>query len=56
MRRALNGDPSLRGRHVASVPSPVANIRGRLRQKTTAPEFMERLADFFECYFNTPSL
>jgi lipoate-protein ligase A len=55
MRRTLNGNPALRGRHVASVSSPVANLSGILAQKTTAPEFMERLALFFERYFNTPS-
>ncbi|MDL2230505.1 lipoate--protein ligase family protein [Alistipes sp. OttesenSCG-928-L06] len=55
MRRALNGIPSLRGKHVASVPSEVANIAGLLAQKITAPQFMERLAVFFEGYFNTPS-
>ena len=53
---ALNGNKSLRGKHVASVPSEVANISGLLMQKITAPQCMERLAVFFESYFNIPSL
>ena len=56
LQHALNGDKSLRGKHVASVSSEVTNISGLLEQKITAPQFMERLADFFERYFNTPSL
>lgn len=56
MQHALNGNKNLRGKHVASVPGEVANISGLMDQKITAPEFMERLADFFEGYFNTPSL
>jgi len=56
MHHALNGNKTLRGKHVASVPSPVMNIRALLAEKTTAPEFMERLADFFDGYFNIPSL
>ena len=55
MRLALNGDKSLRGKHVASVPGDVTNISELFAQKITAPQFMERLALFFENYFNTPS-
>jgi len=53
---ALNGNKSLRGKHVSSIPSPVTNISGLLDKKITAPEFMERLAVFFDGYFNKPSL
>jgi lipoate-protein ligase A len=56
MRLALNGNVSLRGRHVASVPSAVGNIAEMLAEKVSAQEFMMKLADFFERYFNTPSL
>lgn len=56
LHHVLSGDKSLRGKHVASVPSEVINISGLLEQKITAPQFMERLAYFFERYFNTPSL
>lgn len=52
MRRVLDGDKSLRGRHVASVPSTTANLVEQLDEKMTAREFMGRLADFFEGYFN----
>ncbi|MCD8186090.1 MAG: lipoate--protein ligase family protein [Rikenellaceae bacterium] len=55
LHAALNGNHSLRGKYVASVPSPVTNISGLLTQKITAPEFMERLAVFFNAYFNCPS-
>ena len=56
MRHALHGNKTLRGKHVASVPGEVANIAGLIPQKTTAPVFMERLADFFEGYFSAPAL
>lgn len=56
LHHALNGNKSLRGKHVASVPSEVTNISELIEQKITAPQFMEQLANFFQHYFNTPSL
>lgn len=47
MRRALGGDRSLRGKHVASVPSPTANLRPLLAEPLTAGEFLHRLAAVF---------
>ena len=56
MHAALNGDRSLRGRHVASVPSVVVNISEMISEKISTEEFMRKLAGFFDRYFNTPSL
>lgn len=44
MRRALDGNPEKRGRKVASVPSPVANLKPLLGRFDTAAEFMKELA------------
>jgi lipoate-protein ligase A len=51
MRRALNGDRSLRGKHVASVPSEVANLRELIAEPLSADEFLHRLAGEFRRLF-----
>lgn len=56
MKQALNGDKSLRGRHIASVPSQTINLSEVLKTKMTTPQFWEQLICFFEDYFNTLSL
>lgn len=48
MRLALNGDRTLRGRHVASVPSEVTNLRELIAEPLTTDEFLHRLAAFFK--------
>ncbi len=45
MERALAGDPTLRGRRIASIPSPVANLRAITGIDFTAEEFMNALAN-----------
>ncbi len=45
MSRALAGDPTKRGRAVASTPSPVANLRAVTGSDATATQFMNTLAN-----------
>jgi lipoate-protein ligase A len=51
MSRALQGDPTLRGRSIASVPSPVANLSDLTGDSESTAAFLEKLLLFFEdCY------
>jgi lipoate-protein ligase A len=55
LSRALQGDPSRRGRSVPSVPSPVMNLSELGATETTA-EFLARLIAFFSVYYATEAL
>jgi lipoate-protein ligase A len=51
MSRALRGNPALRGRCIASVPSPVANLADLTGHPDSTTAFLEKLLLFFEdCY------
>jgi lipoate-protein ligase A len=52
LSRALRGDASLRGRHVASVPGPVANIAALAGTTATTAEFLDMLTEFFAGYWD----
>ena len=47
LARALNGNPALCGRHIASRPSPVANIAEITGSRESTEEFLDRLMTFF---------
>ncbi len=47
LEKALRGDSSLRGRRVASVSSPVVNIREYMQWSESTEEFFHRLASAF---------
>ncbi len=51
LEKTLRGNASLRGRKVASVPSPVRNLSELMTEKYTPEEFMRRLAEFFRRKF-----
>ncbi len=53
MQRALNGNLALRGRHVASVPGKVANLRELVAETLTTDEFFHRLAACFTNRFSS---
>jgi lipoate-protein ligase A len=55
MRLALNGDKSLRGKHVASVPSETANLKSYLAEPLTTDEFLLRLAGVFRDLYRIPA-
>jgi lipoate-protein ligase A len=48
MSRALQGDPTLRGRRIASVPSPVVNLSDLTGDSEPTTAFLEKLLLFFE--------
>ncbi|MDR3267536.1 MAG: lipoate--protein ligase family protein [Tannerella sp.] len=50
---ALQGNPALRGRCVASIPSPVANLSDLTGTTETTMEFLARLIRFFSVYYDT---
>jgi lipoate-protein ligase A len=48
MSRALQDDPTLRGRRIASVPSPVVNLSDLTGDTEPTTAFLEKLLLFFE--------
>ncbi len=56
LAKALRGDGSLRGKAVASVPSPVANLSEWTGGEESTPEFLERLCEVFIRQFDLPGL
>ena len=48
----LRGDRSLRGKSVASVPSPVTNIASITGTEETTETFLSRLTDFLSAYYD----
>jgi lipoate-protein ligase A len=50
LRCALQGDGSLRGKSIASVPSPVVNISDITGTTETTACFLEQFIDFFSAY------
>jgi lipoate-protein ligase A len=48
MARALKGDPTRRGRKVASQPARVVNLKTLTGSAATTPQFMETLAETLE--------
>ncbi|MDR0844173.1 MAG: lipoate--protein ligase family protein [Tannerella sp.] len=50
---ALQGDPLLRGRRIASVPSPVVNISDITGTTETTEVFLKQLLNFFVEYYNS---
>lgn len=51
LSRALQGAAPLRGRHIASVPCPVANIATLSGATATTAEFLDMLTTFFVGYY-----
>jgi lipoate-protein ligase A len=56
MSRALQGDLTLRGRHIASVPSPVVNLSDLTGTSEATAEFLEKLLLFFEDYYGVRTI
>lgn len=50
---ALRGDRSLRGKSVASVPSPVTNIAAISGTDETTETFLSKMTDFLSGYYET---
>lgn len=53
LHRAIAGNKSLRGKHVASISSPVANMIDYTEERLSTPQFFNRLAAFFREYYKT---
>jgi len=51
---ALQGNPSKRGKHIASVPSGVMNLSEITGKDEDTNDFMERLLVFFSEYYKEP--
>jgi lipoate-protein ligase A len=51
MQQALQGESSLRGKRIASVPSPVVNIFDIVETKEATFDFIESLVDYFLILF-----
>ncbi|MDR1676693.1 MAG: lipoate--protein ligase family protein [Tannerella sp.] len=56
MSRALRGDPDLRGRRIASVPSPVVNLSDLTGDSEPTTAFLEKLLLFFEGRYGVKSV
>lgn len=53
LKYALQGNPSARGKNVASIPSPVINLAEITKTNETTEEFLSHLLHFFEDYYQT---
>lgn len=56
MSRALQGDPTLRGRRIASVPGPVVNLSDLTGSSESTDLFLKRLLLFFEDYYGVQTI
>jgi Lipoate-protein ligase A len=50
---ALQGNQSIRGKKVASIPSPVINLIDIIQSNESTEEFLNHLLHFFEKYYQT---
>jgi len=56
LSEALNGDPSRRGRHVASVPANVMNLSEITGTNETTEQFLDKLLKHFKIYYKTDKI
>jgi lipoate-protein ligase A len=56
MSRALQGDPTLRGRCIASVPAPVVNLSDLTGSSESTDLFLKQLLLFFEDYYGVQTV
>ena len=55
LNKALQGNQSIRGKKVASIPSPVINIKEIIKTNDSTNTFLNHLLHFFEEYYQTVS-
>lgn len=53
LKYALQGNPSIRGKKVASIPGPVINLTDIIPSGQSTEEFLSHLLHFFEVYYQT---
>ena len=53
LNQTLQGNESVRGKYVASIPSPVVNLNDLIQSNESTEQFLNRLLHFFEAYYQT---
>lgn len=56
LKYALQGTPSVRGKSVASIPSPVINLTEITKTNETTQDFLEKIISFFERDYCTQTI